>query len=130
MKLKDARVTILINKDETTIEVDDAISNTKFLIIKLTPEQLCSALSRLSHVECEAEVSGLEKLGKTHENKYFEFEIPDSLRSSSKENELWEIAVNLLKSTEWKPDKYFASQNSFFRKDGKQYARCTIRRWV
>ena len=25
---------------------------------------------------------------------------------------------------------FFGSQNSFFKRDGKQYARCTIRRWV
>jgi len=30
----------------------------------------------------------------------------------------------------WIADGYFRSRASFFTKDGKRYARCTIRRWV
>jgi hypothetical protein len=29
----------------------------------------------------------------------------------------------------WIARTYFGSQNSFFTKNGKQYARCTIERW-
>lgn len=31
---------------------------------------------------------------------------------------------------EWVSDNYFQSQDSFFSKDGKNYARAVIRRWV
>jgi len=80
-------------------------------------------------VECEIEVRGLEKIGKKHENKRFEFEIPRDLASSRNESELQKLAQSLLKDG-WIAERYFSSQDSFFKKDGVQYARCTIRRWV
>jgi hypothetical protein len=127
MKLE-GRISLLINRDETTIEVEDENANARFLKITLTPEQLSAALSRQCSVECQIEVRGLEKIGKKHENKYFEFEIPIELASSRNENELQNLAQSLLKDG-WIAEKYFSSQNSFFKKDGVQYARCTIRRW-
>lgn len=128
-----ANLTILIGGDETTIEVRDDNANICFLIIKLTPVQLSQCLSRLAHVKCDAEVTGLDKIGTKHENKSFEFEIPESLRSSSKAKELYEIAVSKLNEngkSDWTPDKHFASQDSFGFKDGKPFARCVIRRWT
>jgi hypothetical protein len=128
MKLE-GRISVLINRDGTTIEVEDENANARFLKITLTPEQLSAALSRQMAVECEIEVRGLEKIGKKHENKRFEFEIPSDLASSRNDLELQKLAQSLL-SDGWIAEKYFSSQNSFFKKDGVQYAICTIRRWV
>ena len=128
MKLE-GKISILINPDATTIEVEDENANTRFLTITLTPEQLSAALSRQMAIECEIEVKGLEKIGKKHENKSFEFEIPSDLASSRNENELQKLAQSLLNDG-WIAESYFSSQNSFFKKDGVQYARCTIRRWI
>jgi hypothetical protein len=128
MKLE-GRISVLINRDGTTIEVEDENANARFLKITLTPEQLSAALSRQMAVECEIEVKGLEKIGKKHENKRFEFEIPSDLVSSRNENELQKLAQSLLNDG-WIAERYFSSQDSFFKKDGVQYARCTIRRWV
>lgn len=127
MKLK-GKISILINREHTTIEIEDDNANAMFLTIKLTPEQLSEALSRTMCVDCEIEVKGLEKVGKTHENKTFEFEIPKELASSRNEIKLQELAQNLL-TDGWLAEGYFSSQNSFFMKDNKQMARCTIRRW-
>jgi hypothetical protein len=128
MKLE-GRISVLINRDGTTIEVEDKNANARFLKITLTPEQLSAALSRQMAVECEIEVKGLEKIGKKHENKRFEFEIPSDLASSRNENELQKLAQSLL-TDGWIAERYFSGQDSFFKKDGVQYARCTIRRWV
>lgn len=128
MKLE-GRISVLINQDGTTIEVEDENANARFLKITLTPEQLSAALSRQMAVECEIEVRGLEKIGKKHENKRFEFEIPSDLASSRNESELQKLAQSLL-TDGWIAERYFSSQDSFFKKDGVQYARCTIRRWV
>lgn len=127
MKLE-GKITILINRDETTIEIKDENANVRFVSVKLTPEQLSAALSRQMCVECELEVKGIENVGKIHENKSFEFEIPESLPTRRNELELQKIAQSKL-SDGWIADAYFGSQNSFFKKDGKQYARVTIRRW-
>ena len=129
MKLKlKGKISILINRKHTTIEIEDNNANVRFLTIKLTPEQLSEALSRMMYVDWEIEVRGLEKVGKTHENKIFEFEIPKELASSNNEIKLQEIAQNLL-TDNWIADGYFSSQNSFFIKENKQMARCTIRKW-
>lgn len=128
MKLE-GRISILISREQTTIDIQDENANVKFLKITLTPEQLSAALSRQMAVECEMEVRGIQKIGKTHENKSFEFEIPNGLAGSKSEDELHKLAQSLL-SDGWVADKYFSSQNSFFKKDGIQYARCTIRRWI
>lgn len=133
MKLEDARLTMLINAEYTEIRIEDALSNTEFVKIKLTPIQLSQVLSRLSYVQCACEVQGLDKLGKKHENKSFEFEIPKSLASSDKKEQLHKLAIKSLidnKMDEWEPDKYYASQGTFFTNNEKQYARTTIRRWV
>ncbi len=128
MKLE-GRISMLINREGTTIEIKDENANAKFLKITLTPEQLSATLSRQMDIKCEIEVCGLEKIGKTHENRVFEFEIPNDLLSSRNEAELHKLAQSLL-SDGWTADRYFSSQNSFFKKDGVQYARCVIRRWV
>ena len=127
MKLE-GRISILINRDETTIEIEDESANVKFVKVKLTPEQLSAALSRQISIECELEVKGLEKIGKVHENKTFEFEIPETIPTRGNQLELQKIAQSQL-SDGWIADACFGSQNSLFKKDGKQYARVTIRRW-
>lgn len=122
-------ISILINYDHTEIIIRDRKASIEFVTIKLTPEQLSQALSRLVHVECDVEVKELDKVGKKHENKLFVFEITDDEYYRKNNKELGKKAQSQL-SDGWIPDYYFNSQNSFFKKDGKHYARCTIRRWV
>lgn len=128
------KITILINRDSTTIELVDDKSGVGFVEITLTAEQLSSALSRMSMTDCEFITRGLDVIGKQHENKTFEFKIPDTInsnryRNKSAEKQLSDYADTLL-SDGWKADVYFRSQNSFFKKDGENWARCTIRRYV
>ena len=63
MKIK-GNISILINQEHTTIEIHDADASIKFLSIQLSPEQLSSALSRLSQVPCVIDLRGLDKIGK------------------------------------------------------------------
>ena len=128
MKIK-GNISILINQDYTTIELRDENAAVNFLSITLSPEQLSSVLSRLAQVKCDIDLKNIEVVGKKHEHNSFEFEIPKELASSSKAKELHEIAQSKLIDG-WVADSYFASQGTFFEKDSKQYARCTIRRWV
>jgi hypothetical protein len=133
MKLQDGRITILVSKEETIIEIRDSKSAITFCKIILTAEQFCQALSRLSQTKCEVNVFALDKIGKTHENKNFKFEIPENLRSYSKVKELTELCVKALKEcnmSEWRPDEYFGSQDTFSNENGKTYAKAVIRRWI
>ena len=125
MKIE-GQISIRFDKSGLTIEVYDKNSSITFLEASLNPEDSCAALGRLFMVPCVLDVKGLDKIGKKHENSTHEFEIPD--RRIDKEV-LYKLAVESCPDG-WKPDNYFNSQNSFFQKDGKQFARCTIRRWV
>lgn len=128
MKL-DGQISIRIEREHTTIEVRDDNACTTFLEITLTPEQLSSALSRLSNTDCKIELRNVDRVGKTHENKTFEFPI----KYTDSQNDL-ELSCNeelFLKGMyEWKPDHYYGSQNSKFRKGEEKWARVTIRRWT
>lgn len=128
MKIK-GNISILINQEYTTIEIHDTDASINFLSIQLTPEQLSSALSRLSRVPCVIDLHGIDKIGKRMEHKKFAFEIPKEINNSKHAGKLHEIAQSLL-TDGWIAEGYFASQDTFFEKDGKQYARCIIRRWV
>lgn len=131
MKLE-GKLTILINREYTEIEIEDENANIRFVRIRLNPEQLSAVLSRQACVDCELDIVGIDKIGKKHENKDFIFEIPKKLRNSDYKEQLSSIAQSLLnkQGEGWIAESYFASQNSFFEKDGKTYARCTVRRWV
>lgn len=128
MELK-GKISILINREYTDIEIEDDLANMTFVKVRLTPEQLSAVLSGISCVDCELDVRGLDKVGKKHECKSFEFEI-----TYSKTKEDLVLACNEALFTqgmhEWVSDNYFQSQSSFFKKDGKDWVRCTIRRWV
>ena len=128
MELKDPKISILIGQESTTIEIYDSPSCTTFVRVKLTPDQLSSALSRLSHSPCECVVANLDRLGKTHEVTKFEFEMSET-DCRTREKIAKETAERLCPEG-WKSDGYFSSQDSFFTKDGKNMARATIRRWI
>lgn len=125
MKLQ-GKITILINLEYTTIELTDELSGVKFAEIKLTPDQLNSALSRLAYTECEMDIRGLDKIGKKHERKKFEFQLPEDMRGYGS---LQEVCQNKL-TDGWICEGYFNSQDSFFERNGRKWARCIICRWV
>ena len=123
-------VTILFERDGMTIKVHDEDASIEFLEIRLNQEQTCQALGRLGNTECESmTVRALHRVGKKMEHESFDFPMPCSLFDSRCK----EIAVAECKRVcpeGWEPDTHFGSQNSFFKKDDKPWARTTIRRWV
>ena len=137
MELKDPKITILVREDHTTIELYDSTSALILFKIKLSPEQLSMALSRLHRTECEAEVFNLDRAGKSMEMKMVEFEIDRKTYMSPQRTGLHEGLIALSNDhvrkelgEEWVSDNYFGSQNSFFTKGDKFFARCYARRWV
>ncbi len=118
-------ITFLPSQEGTTIKVRCETSKITFLEVTLTNDQLASMMSRLANTECEIEVKGLDKVGKQHEHQQFEFEY------DKKENVKWicEMAVEK-EFKDWTSDHHYGSQNSFFQRDGKNFARTMIRRWI
>lgn len=129
MKLNNGRITILFDHDGMSIELHDYDASLTFAAIRLTPEQTVKAFSRLGYTECDIEVKGLDKIGSKMENKHFEFEIPDVGWGSKRTDTAIRIVQEVCPEG-WEPDLYFQSQNSFFSKDGQDFARTIIRRWV
>lgn len=124
-----ALLTIAVNDDNVTIEVEDSDASIRFLKLEITPKDFCAALGRLYNSKVKkAKVCGLKYLGKKMEHKKFEFEMPK--HTWSNREKLAEITAIEKCPNEWEPDLYFNSQDSFFQKDGKEYAKTTIRRWV
>jgi len=139
MEKINGKITILIDREQTRIEVYDDDSNITFLEIELTPEQLSSVLSRLGRTDCQSmKVRSLNRVGKVDENKTFEFEIPYDVYkirntgASEYNKSLGDYSQKILdqENDGWVSDRYFQSQNSIFFVDEKPHARCIARRWV
>lgn len=128
-------ITILVGSEGARIEIEDESSGIRFLKINLSAEKFMACLGRLSNVKCDLDVRNLDLIGKKLEVDKHEFKIPDELynrRYSERDyfdNAARELAQSQL-SDGWIADSYFGSQSSFFQKDGEQWARVTIRRWV
>ena len=128
MELKQGKITFLFDHDGASLEIEDDKACIKFVKVRLNNKQVCQMLSRLASIHCEkVEVFNLEKVGKKHINKTFEFELPTCDWHDRKEIALQQIKYVCPKG--WKSDNYFNSQDSFFTKDDKLYARVTIRQW-
>jgi hypothetical protein len=120
-------ITFLINESGARIEIHDRASSTKFLYIELDVQQLAEMLGRRSHTPCNIETRGLDRIGKKMLMNTLEFPMPKADYQKRKE-----VAVKEAKKCcpeGWYPDEYFGSHGSFFTKDGKDYARTTIRKW-
>lgn len=119
-------ITFLPSQEGTTIKVRCESSKITFLEVTLTNDQLASMMSRLANTECEISVKGLDKVGKQHEHRVFEFEYAskDTLSLDC------DVAMANAGLFDWTPETYYGSQGSFFQRDGKDFARTTIRRWV
>jgi hypothetical protein len=78
----------------------------------------------------DAEIKGLDRIGKKMEREVFVFPMPEnSLYGKDKKV----LAANECKKhipIGWTSDDYYGSQNSFFYEDKKEFARVNIRRWV
>lgn len=128
MKIK-GRISINIKPHGTSIEVFCEKSRTIFVKIHLTPEQLSETFSGMFDSNQEIEVNHLERIGKTHEHKTFEFKIPKELWQSRKTDKLKGICESYL-TDGWICFDDFSSKNTFFEENGEYMARCIVRRWI
>ena len=131
MKL-DCSITILFNNSGLEIEARDESSNITFLRIKMNPEQVCKAFSRLACTPCQSmKVFDLDKVGKEMEHKTFEFPMPGNPPFYKQNQKIIAIeTMNKICPPGCVPDNHFNSQNSFFFKDETLWARTIIRRWI
>ena len=115
--------------DYFSILVKDDESEITFVEIKLEPATLALVLSGLGSQPCKITTRGLEHVGKVQERQSIEFESPKN-KDVAKANAEAELEKRGLAVGGWILADSFNSQSSFFQKDGRPHARCTIHRWV
>jgi len=128
MILEDGRITILANQEGVEITITDSDSNTDFCKVLLTSEQFTSALSRLMHVRCTVQADHLDRVGKKMEHRVLEAMLRPDI-ADRKEAALLALKDAMPESWTYL-STYLGSKGSFFTKDGQDWARTTIRRWV
>jgi len=117
------------NATPIKIELRDTDAVIEFAIIYLSLENYAQVITGLSHVECDIEVRDLDKVGKVRQQDILVIEMPQETDWKKQKEIAYEIAK--AKCPEgWIASSYFNSQNSFFKKDGKEYAQTQIVRWV
>lgn len=111
-----------------SISIRDELSRIEFVEAKISFNDFAEAITGLSFVDCEIMVNDFEKVGMQFQRKTLEFELPETTYSNRKDI-AYKEALKLCDDG-WVPSSYFSSQNSFFRKDGKDFARTSASRWV
>jgi hypothetical protein len=127
MKIKDGRVSILVGEDGASIEIKDGASRVTFVKLYMSPKEFMAALGRLVYCKADIEVFELDKVGKEIETDTMIFEMPEYSYSNKKE--IAEAEALRRCPDGWETNARFDSQDSFFTKDGKEYAKTIIRRW-
>jgi hypothetical protein len=117
-----------VEPDYIEVRLTDVDAKTQFAVAKVSLVDFAVALMGRSYVACELDVRWLERVGKTMELDKLEVQMPTDDCCNRKET-----ACEAVKSAcplGWTPDVGFNSHGSFFMRDGKLWARTTIRRWV
>jgi len=133
MNIIKGEATLLFNAEGLHLEIRDDNASIKFLDIHFDEKQTCQLLSRRSNIHCDMEIYGLDRIGKKMEWDKIEFEIPENINYKDQDKVCYEKAKEYCLqhlTPDWEPDLSFNSQDSFFRRDNKDYARCTVRKWV
>lgn len=129
-KLTISRVHSGASGDSIEVRIQDVASRIEFVSASIGMEEFAAALTGLSYVDCEAEVRGLESVGKTLETEELVFPLPISADYTNRKK----LAIGMLDEKTpdgWTADRYFGSQSSFFTdSSGVMHARTIIRRYV
>ena len=124
-----SKVTCPHGDNYITIRIKDAKSLIEFVELEIKLQDFAEAITGLGYVPCSAEVHNLENVGKTYEHDQIEFPL-------TKINSGKERLKEALKDAEkhcpegWTCSSYFGSQRSFFYRESKPWAQCSIYRWV
>lgn len=131
MEIK-GKIDILVSKDYTEIVLRCDDSNVAFARFQLTAEQFCQALGRTVYTQvAKAEVFGLDKVGKKHTHRKYEFclNIPASFHADRNKIAA-EVVTEIFANSDEVPDLSFRTKDCFFEKDGLLWARTTVRKWT
>lgn len=120
-------------EDHISIRIDDRASGITFFEGTIAPADFARALTGLAHMDfTEAEVRGLQNVGKHRESKDVSIEyVPQDEDGQYPKREVLEQFVREHGKVDgWHVDPYLGSQRSVVRHDGKTTLNYRIVRWV
>ena len=127
-KLSISRPSYGDDRKKIKISIEDSDAIITFLDIEIDLADFAKCITGLGMVDCDMEVRGLENVGKKRESMPIVFEMP-SVGWGMKRGTAVELSQKAAPEG-WTCSTYFGSQDSFFTKDGRDYARTTAYRWV
>jgi hypothetical protein len=127
------KLTLLFNSDGLYLEIDDDDSGIRIITARLNKNQTCDVLARVGYTKMESVefTDNSSNIGKKLELNTIVVPLGVGRYTINKE-ETKVIAEKYIKENygEWVLWDTFSSQGSYFSKDGIDYARASIRRWV
>ena len=127
--------TVSINRlsglSEPTIQitVTDEDARVEFLQLRMTLDAFARCVTGQSMIECNLKVRGLKNVGKVYEQRPLEFQLKQRNYGNNRKSNAIKKADHLTPDG-WTASHYFGSQNSFFTKNGENWARTYMYRWV
>lgn len=122
--------TLTINTVDDKVKIEISEGRNEVLTLTVQSSEFLRALGRLGNVAClEATLLRPEIAGRRQEHQDLEFPLPDGTDLGTRQQAAREAGMRLCPEG-WTADLYFGSRNSFFTREGKQWARTIIRRWV
>lgn len=118
------KLSISVGYEKTTLSIKDDNSKIQFLQCIIDNNEFLNAIGSKGLVECYCKLINTDVVGKKLVIDSMIFVVPKQDR---------ELAIEIAKERcpqGWIPDEYFSSQDSFMYKDGKIFAKTTIRKWV
>lgn len=126
----DGKIDLFIGEDGLRIEIYCDSSGQTLFKGKVSANNTCAALGRLSRVPLEeANFYNGDKVGKVMLMDKLTFEMPEHRGGREMADIAKEIAVEKCPYG-WKADLYFKYQGSFTYENGITFAHTTIRKWV
>lgn len=114
-------------KEVITIQIVDERSRERFVTVEISYADFTRALTGASEIPCDLVIKRLERIGMKKETLPLEFLIPkDAYHNKDKAMQI----ANEQTPEGWQAVNYFNSQNSFFVRNGKSWAKTVMVRWV
>ncbi len=128
-----SRQSSTLSKDLIVVSISDKAAGIRQMVsVEMSLEDFARAATGIAEQPGRGRARQLEGCGRKQETKNFHFEMPPGSASTYGDGRK-KIAREAIRETcphGWKPDLSFNSQNTFWKQDGKQWARTVIRRWV
>lgn len=129
MKIK-GKVSLIFDVERgLTIELEDRIANTRFARVTIKAEDVIQAFCQRADIDCIMEIEHLDRIGKKHKHIKLEFPMPLKGVSYSNRKEVAIAECQKYLPKGWIADKGYSSQDSFFIKDGVEWASTIIRKY-